>query len=192
MKKRWGACSGTLFPLIIKIKSWHIDKKSNTIYIIWYKRGIFFNLSWNTESGKMHGKWIQDYRSKRGRKGKLHCSTCGWTSCVADKTWPVLGWNGKYARNIQTNIFNHRNKEKKDVLVSFLSLILIFDYHDQTHNYIHQNGVFPQKLFARQGEIQEGQPISSFVQLEEDDIKKLRWTGDSCYRNSNNGGVCPL
>lgn len=63
-------------------------------------------------------------------------------------------------------------KRRKMSWSLFLSLILIFDYHDQTHNYIHQNGVFPQKLFARQGETQEGQPISSFVQLEEDDIKK--------------------
>ena len=65
-------------------------------------------------------------------------------------------------------------KRRKMSWSLFLSLILIFDYHDQTHNYIHQNGVFPQKLFARQGETQEGQPISSFVQLEEDDIKKFR------------------
>lgn len=62
-------------------------------------------------------------------------------------------------------------KRRKMSWPLFLSLILIFDYNDQTHNYIHQTGVFPQKLFARQGETREGQSISSFVQLEEDDIK---------------------
>lgn len=62
-------------------------------------------------------------------------------------------------------------KRRKMSWPLFLSLILIFDYNDQTHEYIRQAGVFPQKLFNRQEISRKEQPISSFVQLENDDIK---------------------
>lgn len=53
----------------------------------------------------------------------------------------------------------------------FLSLILIFDNSEQTHEYIRQSGLFPSKIIKGQDLTKSGQAISSFVQMENDDIR---------------------
>ena len=50
----------------------------------------------------------------------------------------------------------------------FLSLILIFDYCEQTHKFIHSMGLFTKKLTKKSGGYQG---ISSFIQMDNDDIK---------------------
>lgn len=52
----------------------------------------------------------------------------------------------------------------------FLSLILIFDNSEQTHEYIRKSGLFPNKILNRHELTKIGQPISSFVQMDNDDI----------------------
>lgn len=81
-----------------------------------------------------------------------------------DEMGSLLGISRQTYSSIET-------KRRKMSWTLFLSLILIFDYNDQTHDYIRQSGVFPNKLFNLHNYSQEGQPISSFVQLENDDIK---------------------
>lgn len=53
----------------------------------------------------------------------------------------------------------------------FLSLILIFDNSEQTHEYIRQSGLFPNKILNRRELPNKGQPISSFVHMDSDDIR---------------------
>lgn len=53
----------------------------------------------------------------------------------------------------------------------FLSLILIFDYHEQTHPLIHSAGLFPNKIFANRQTTEGPNTISSFMPMENDDIK---------------------
>lgn len=81
-----------------------------------------------------------------------------------DEMGNMLGISRQTYSSIET-------KHRKMSWPLYLSLILIFDYSDQTHDFIRQSGVFPQTLFHRQNDSQEGQLISSFVQLEHDDIK---------------------
>lgn len=59
-------------------------------------------------------------------------------------------------------------KKRKMSWSIFLSLILIFDYCEQTHKFIHSMGLFPKKLTKKSGGYQG---ISSFIQMDNDDIK---------------------
>lgn len=59
-------------------------------------------------------------------------------------------------------------KKRKMSWSIFLSLILIFDYCEQTHKFVHGMGLFPKKLETKSA---DSQGISSFVQMENDDIK---------------------
>ena len=62
-------------------------------------------------------------------------------------------------------------KRRKMSWTHFLSLILIFDNSEQTHDYIRKSGFFPQKILNRQ-ELSDGErSISSFVQMDGDDIR---------------------
>lgn len=81
-----------------------------------------------------------------------------------DEMGNMLGISRQTYSSIET-------KRRKMSWPIYLSLILIFDYNDQTHDFIRQSGVFPKKLFPSQNYSREGQPLSSFVQLENDDIK---------------------
>lgn len=81
-----------------------------------------------------------------------------------DEMGNMLGISRQTYSSIET-------KRRKMSWPLYLSLILIFDYSDQTHDFIRQSGIFPKTLFPRQNSSQEGQPLSSFVQLKDDDIK---------------------
>jgi len=59
-------------------------------------------------------------------------------------------------------------KKRKMSWSIFLSLILIFDYCEQTHKFVHDMGLFPKKLAKKSD---DSQGISSFVQMDNDDIK---------------------
>lgn len=61
-------------------------------------------------------------------------------------------------------------KKRKMSWSVYLSLILIFDYCDQTHEIIQKAGLFPQRIIKGSSK-NEGQAISSFVHMEGDDIK---------------------
>lgn len=61
-------------------------------------------------------------------------------------------------------------KKRKMSWSVYLSLILIFDYCDQTHEIIKKAGLFPQKIIKGSSKKDE-QAISSFVHMEGDDIK---------------------
>lgn len=50
----------------------------------------------------------------------------------------------------------------------FLSLVLIFDYNEQTHNHIHGMGILPNNSNNKND---RDQGISSFVSMENDDIR---------------------
>lgn len=62
-------------------------------------------------------------------------------------------------------------KRRKMSWAIFLSLILIFDNNEQTHDYIRKEGLFPKKILNRKDLLDIGQPISSFVQMDNDDIR---------------------
>lgn len=62
-------------------------------------------------------------------------------------------------------------KRRKMSWPLYLSLILIFDNNDQTHEYIRKADLFPQGLFNKQSYLKEGQTISSFIRMDDDDIK---------------------
>lgn len=62
-------------------------------------------------------------------------------------------------------------KRRKMSWTLYLSLILIFDNSEQTHEYIRKTGLFPQRIFNRQEHYDEAQTLSSFVQMDNDDIK---------------------
>lgn len=53
----------------------------------------------------------------------------------------------------------------------FLSLLLIFDYNEQTHDVIHKEGLFPKVLQKNKKASADEQSLSSFVSIENDDIK---------------------
>ena len=61
-------------------------------------------------------------------------------------------------------------KRRKMSWPLFLSLILIFDNNEQTHEHIRQSGIFPQKLFNRTDTSMSGNSLSSFIQMDNDDI----------------------
>jgi DNA-binding XRE family transcriptional regulator len=62
-------------------------------------------------------------------------------------------------------------KKRKMSWSIYLSLILIFDYSDLTHDIIRKAGLFPQKMFLGRATTREEEAISSFVQMEGDDLK---------------------
>lgn len=53
----------------------------------------------------------------------------------------------------------------------FLSLILIFDYHEHTHSLLHSAGLFPNQLFANRQSIDGANDILSFMSIDSEDIK---------------------
>ena len=61
-------------------------------------------------------------------------------------------------------------KRRKMSWPLFLSLILIFDYNEQTHEHIRQSGIFPQRLFSRTDTQSGGNALSSFIQMDDDNI----------------------
>ena len=61
-------------------------------------------------------------------------------------------------------------KRRKMSWPLFLSLILIFDNSEQTHEHLRQSGVFPQRLFNRADTQGGGNALSSFIQMEDDNI----------------------
>ena len=62
-------------------------------------------------------------------------------------------------------------KRRKMTWSIFLSLILVFDYNEQTHDFVRKAGLFPQKILKSSEASQKGQTFSSFVQMDNDDIK---------------------
>ena len=81
-----------------------------------------------------------------------------------DELGSLLGISRQTYSSIET-------KRRKLSWPLFLSLILIFDNNEQTHDFIRKFGLFPQKIFNRQETSREEQPISSFVKMDKDDIK---------------------
>lgn len=53
----------------------------------------------------------------------------------------------------------------------YLSMILIFDYNEQTHDLIHDAKLFPQKLLKSQKQKDGEQTILSFLPVEGDELK---------------------
>lgn len=62
-------------------------------------------------------------------------------------------------------------KRRKMTWGTFLSLILVFDYNEQTHDFVRKAGLFPQKIIKNAEVSKKEQPISSFVQMDNDDIR---------------------
>ena len=62
-------------------------------------------------------------------------------------------------------------KRRKMSWAVYLSLILIFDNSEQTHEYIRQSGLFPNGILSRHHLPTNGLPISSFIQMDNDDIR---------------------
>lgn len=62
-------------------------------------------------------------------------------------------------------------KKRKMLWSIYLSLILIFDYSEQTHDLIHKSGIFPQKFFLGRATQKEVETISSFIEMGDDDLK---------------------
>jgi len=60
-------------------------------------------------------------------------------------------------------------KKRKMSWSTFLSLILIFDYNEQTHKFVHSLGRFPKKIVK--GHNVKNQGLASFVTMENDDIR---------------------
>ena len=63
-------------------------------------------------------------------------------------------------------------RKRKMTWSIFLSLLLVFDYNEQTHALIHKDGLFPRKLVKSQNNNEREHSISSFVAMENDDITK--------------------
>ena len=61
-------------------------------------------------------------------------------------------------------------KRRKMSWPLFLSLILIFDYNEQTHEHLRQSGIFPQQLFNRPDTQGSENALSSFIQMDDDNI----------------------
>lgn len=53
----------------------------------------------------------------------------------------------------------------------YLSLVLVFDNNKQTHDYIRKLGLFPQNIIRTKDTSGLGQTISSFIPLDNDDIR---------------------
>lgn len=62
-------------------------------------------------------------------------------------------------------------KRKKMSWGIFLSLILVFDSNESTHDFLRKAGLFPQMILKDSGVRNKEQPILSFVQMDNDDIK---------------------
>lgn len=62
-------------------------------------------------------------------------------------------------------------RKRKMTWSIFLSLLLVFDYNEQTHNVIHKEGLFPKALQRNKNAGAEDQSLASFVSIENDDIK---------------------
>ncbi len=71
------------------------------------------------------------------------------------------------SRHTYSSIETKRRKMSWNI---YLSLILIFDYCDQTHEMIQKMGLLPQRIGKNIGAGEE-QTISTFVRMEGDDIK---------------------
>ncbi len=63
-------------------------------------------------------------------------------------------------------------KRRKMSWSLFLSLILIFDYDDQTHDYIRSSGLFPLKIFGEKTMDTARLPIGAFVKMDENTIRE--------------------
>ena len=74
------------------------------------------------------------------------------------------------SRQTYSSIETRRRKMSWSV---YLSLILIFDCNDQTHSIIRKEGIFPQKLVTQNDEHSDRIGISSFVQINDGDIKNV-------------------
>lgn len=61
-------------------------------------------------------------------------------------------------------------KRRKMSWPLFLSLILILDNNEQTHEHIRQSGIFPQRLFNRTDNQGGENALSSFIQMDGDNI----------------------
>lgn len=53
----------------------------------------------------------------------------------------------------------------------YLALMMIFDNNQRTHKYIRDSGLFPGKLFGESGVERKASSLSSYVQMEGDDIR---------------------
>lgn len=62
-------------------------------------------------------------------------------------------------------------RKRKMTWSIFLSLLLIFDYNEQTHDVIHKEDLFPKVLQKNKKASADEQSLSSFVSIENDDIK---------------------
>lgn len=62
-------------------------------------------------------------------------------------------------------------RKRKMTWSIFLSLLLIFDYNEQTHDVIHKEGLFPKVLQKNKKASSDEQSLASFVSIENDDIK---------------------
>lgn len=63
-------------------------------------------------------------------------------------------------------------RKRKMTWSIFLSLLLIFDYNEQTHMLIHKDGIFPNKLVKTQNINDVDRSISSLISMGNDDIAK--------------------
>lgn len=62
-------------------------------------------------------------------------------------------------------------RKRKMTWSIFLSLLLVFDYNEQTHNVIHKEELFPKVLQRNKHTDGDGQTLASFVSIEGEDIK---------------------
>lgn len=62
-------------------------------------------------------------------------------------------------------------KRRKMSWGMFLSLILVFDSNESTHDFLRKAGLFPRMILKDSGVSYKEQPILSFVQMDNDDIK---------------------
>ena len=62
-------------------------------------------------------------------------------------------------------------RKRKMTWSIFLSLLLIFDYKEQTQDVIHKEGLFPKVLQKNKKASSDEQSLASFVSIENDDIK---------------------
>lgn len=62
-------------------------------------------------------------------------------------------------------------RKRKMTWSIFLSLLLVFDYNEQTHNVIHKEGLFPKALQRNKNVGAEDQSLAPFVSIENEDIK---------------------
>lgn len=53
----------------------------------------------------------------------------------------------------------------------YLSLIFLFEHDERTCEAIKQMGLYPEVKFAEKSGVREGSPLSSFIRIEDDDIR---------------------